>query len=545
MYRTNVATLLIATLFSLFAAGGCASQDELDIGEGDLQKQGIGKADTSAEAVFVDMKFSGHVLVSSTFNPKKQIEDQLLYTIGHLNGDRAVGRLDQLSLENVHTQRVDGLTKITYDATLPVAWGNKSRVPSTYEFVLPKNGTFSGYEDFTSKYSHDCVDFGAHDVTSGSMWYYYRPNRCDIIDDADVVVTTAEVSLSEINTTGKFPEYHKVWEDDVLRVVAVFGKYEDNATTGDAGIDAYNRFLRAMKDELSRHGVTTVPESVPFAPGVDMPEVTFSADIGDGRSIEVVALLVDNVRTAGSAFNARYEELSTNADMIAYNGHAGLGANIRALARKGRWIQGQYVVMFINGCDTYAYVDSALADAHKAVNSDDTTGHKYMDIVTNALPSFFRSMSAATLALVRGLLDYDNPKTYEQIFARIDRAQVVLVSGEQDNEFVPGFGDDHGDVVTDWSGLSKAGSVREDEEQRWTTPTLAAGTYEFTLTGTRDADLYVRVGNEPTKEQFDCRPFKSGSNESCVVTLPSAAVIHVMVRGWAANSDFELEAARN
>jgi len=546
MYRTNAVALIIATLLCSLAASGCTTQDELEIGEGDRLKQGIGKADTSAEAVFVNMKFHGHVMVSSSFNAKKQVEDQMLYTIGHLNGDRSVGRLDQLQLENVETERVGDMTKISYDATLPVAWGDKDRVPATYEFKLPADGSFSGYEKFTDKYNHDCIDRGAHDVTSGSMWYYYRPQNCSSLDDADIVTTTATVSLSEINTTGKFPEYHKVWEDDVLRVVAVWGKYEDDATSGDAGIDAYNRFVRAIKSELSRHDVTTVPAEIPFSPGVDMPEVSFTASIGGGKSIEVVALLVDNIRTAGAEFNARYEELSTRADMIAYNGHAGLGANIRAMARKGRWVAGQYAIMFINGCDTYAYVDSALADAHKAINPDDTTGHKYMDIVTNALPSFFRSMSAATLALVRGLLDYENPKNYEQIFARIDRSQVVLVSGEQDNVYVPGFGEDDGndDAVTDWAGFSEGGSVRENDEVRWQTPKLAPGTYEFDMTGTRDADLYVRVGTAPSKEVFDCRPFRTGSNETCRVTLTDASVVHVMVRGWAADSDYELEASK-
>ena len=35
-----------------------------------------------------------------------------------------------------------------------------------------------------------------------------------------------------------------------------------------------------------------------------------------------------------------------------------------------------------------------------------------------------------TMAMVRGLLSYDNPQTYEQMFVHIDRAEVVLVSGE-------------------------------------------------------------------------------------------------------------------
>ena len=79
-------------------------------------------------------------------------------------------------------------------------------------------------------------------------------------------------------------------------------------------------------------------------------------------------VIVDNVRTAGAGFNDWYGLHSQDADLIIYNGHAGLGANIRALARKGEWKADQYTVVFMNGCDTYAYVDSALFDAPRSAS---------------------------------------------------------------------------------------------------------------------------------------------------------------------------------
>ena len=100
-------------------------------------------------------------------------------------------------------------------------------------------------------------------------------------------------------------------------------------------------------------------------------------------------------------------------------------------------MQGQYAIVFMNGCDTYAYVDSELADAHTAVNPDDPNGTKYLDIVTNAMPSPADKSPQNTMALTQGLLSYDNPMTYEEIFANFNRSQVVLVSGEQDNTFTP------------------------------------------------------------------------------------------------------------
>ncbi len=532
------AALALATV----PACDVADDGSLELDAGDYQKGGIsGKADASVEAIIVDFEFDGSVLANSEFGASTTIENQLLYTIGHLNGSNSVGRLDQVVLTDVRSVREGNLFRISYHATLPVAWGNKNNVPATYALTLPVDGTISGYERFTGAYSHTCVDFSAHDVDTGNMWYYYRPNRssCNLAS-ADVVQTTATLAVSDVNTSGKYPEYDKVWEDGVLNVVAVFGKYEDGATSnGDAGISAYNRFSRAVRSELGA-GVTTIPASVPSSPGVAMPDITWSATRADGRRVNVTALLVDNVRTAGPAFDARYAELSTRADLIVYGGHAGLGANVRALARKGEWIQGQYVIVFENGCDTYAYVDGALFDAHAAVNPGDPTGTKHVDLMMNAMPSFFVELSNGTISLMRGLLSYDNPMTYEQIMAKIDSAEVVLVSGEQDNVFVPGGGGGGGGGNGSWEGLQEHGIVAKDQEVRFQTPTLAPGRYLFEMTGTADADLYIRTGAAPTEQTFECRPFKSGSNEACTVELTSAAVIHVMVRGWDPSSQFDL-----
>lgn len=539
-----MATALLATACQEQPEPGDAPDAGLEVAAADQVKGGVdGKADASVVATFVDLEFDAHLLTRSSFNANAQIENQLLYTIGQLNGENSVGRLDKLELSNVEISREGELVRIDYSAKLLVAWGDKDDVPTNYTLELPRDVSSDALDAFAEEYGSSCVDFGAHDVDAGSMWYYYRPNRsrCNI-DDADILKVDATINVSEVNTTGKYPEYHKVWEDNALKVVAVFGKYKDGATSSsDAGIAAYNKFVSAMKRKYANDDLVTTPENIPSAPGVEVPDVTFEATLEDGRTVEIVALMVDNVRTAGAEFNERYESLSGDADLIAYNGHAGLGANIRALANKGSWQTGQYAIVYMNGCDTYAYVDSALFNEHAIINDDDETGTKYMDIITNAMPSFFRDMSATTTTLITSLTDIEEPRTYEQIFAKIPSSQVVLVSGEQDNEFVPGFGEDDDEPETDtWGGIEEAGEVTRDEEVRFTTPKLAPGTYTFEMAGTADADLYVKIGQAPTAESFDCRPFKAGSFERCTVELNSPSPIHVMVRGWATASNFEL-----
>lgn len=549
----------LAKLTSLFAptllalAAGCAmdasepggGSGNQTIADEDLVKPEEGKADSSVQAVVVDFEWDGEAVVDSAWNIENTIEDQLLYTIGHLNGENSVGRLDKLELTNVETTDVDGKKKITYHAKMPVAWGKKNAVPTKYKLRIPRDASYSGYDKFTTKYKSTCVDWAAHDVDSGSMWYYYRPFDSDCrLDDADVYTAEATVKVSSVNTTGKYPEYDKVWEDNLFKTVAIFGKYEDGATaSSDAGIAAYNEFVASVKAKLGQYGLTSVPASVPSSPGVAHPDIEFHGTLPDGKKIEVYVLLVDNVRTAGPTFDDRYESLSTTADFIVYNGHAGLGANIRALAQKGKWVQGQYAIFFENGCDSYAYVDSEIWKDHAAVNPDDPTGTKHVDMVVNAMPAYFRSDAEATMAFVNGLLAFDEPKTYEQIFKDVDSSQVILVTGEEDNTFVPGGGGG-GQPVPTWQGMTESGSVAKSKEVRFETPTLPKGSYRFDMTGTADADLYVRIGQAPTTKLYDCRPYKAGSKESCTVSLNTDAPVHVMVRGWAASSTFKLVGAR-
>ncbi len=91
-----------------------------------------------------------------------------------------------------------------------------------------------------------------------------------------------------------------------------------------------------------------------------------------------------------------------------------------------------------------------------------------------------------------------------------------------------------------WDGIDEEDSIAKDAEKRFETPELQPGTYLFSMSGTNDADLYVRTGSAPTESNFDCRPFQGSTTESCTVDLVAPSIIHVMVRGWAPSSDFRL-----
>lgn len=501
---------------------------------------------SSAESILVDFRFKGSLVINEYESyagfESSNIRSQLLYTMGQLNGFRAVGRLDKLTVSGIQRETLEaGKVRISYDAILPVAWGDKSAPPSRFEFVLPKDVSYSALTDFTKKYNTTCIDRGAHDVEQGSMWYYYRTNddRCALAPE-DVIQLRAFASISVENTTGKFPEYDRVWRDGVLDIVAIFGKYEDGATTrSDAGIAAYNNFVRRMGASLA--GATifeTTPAELPIAPGVDVPVVTFQATFADGRRAKVSILLVDNV-ISGSPdydFESRYASLTESADVIMYNGHAGLGQNVRALSNKGRFVSGKYLLLFMNGCDTFAYVDGTLAQSRAALNPDDPTGSKYMDIVTNALPAYFHSMPSASLALINGLLSLEAPQTYEQMFAGIDQVQVVVVTGEEDNTFrtvVPAG------IVLE-PVLDEQVELLGPQQRAVVTVSLPAGSYVVSTVGNGEVDLAAHVGAEASFTEFSCSSANPTADEMCVFTVTQPGPVHLLLENHAPSSDVRL-----
>ena len=60
--------------------------------------------------------------------------------------------------------------------------------------------------------------------------------------------------------------------------------------------------------------------------------------------------------------------------------------------------------------------------------------------------------------------------------------------------------------------------------------------------GTGDADLYVKKGSAPTTSSYDCRPYKTGSAESCSFSGASGTY-YIKVRGYSAFSGVSLKAS--
>jgi len=60
--------------------------------------------------------------------------------------------------------------------------------------------------------------------------------------------------------------------------------------------------------------------------------------------------------------------------------------------------------------------------------------------------------------------------------------------------------------------------------------------------GSGDGDLYVRLGAQPTANDYACRPYKSGNTESCALPNPQAGTWHIGIRSYSTFSGVSLGA---
>lgn len=441
---------------------------------------------TSNSATLYDFAFQGEVEVDASSGAavagdawnlaaQQAITAQMQYTVGQLNGELSVGRFSQMTIAlprdgKPAAQTRDSRTVLRYQAVLPVAWG-RAQAPDTYDLVLPRTLAGDGVTRFFAKYGpegHRCFAATEHGVSASGFWFDYRPQNCDVLRTAqagaeDVVVSRATVKLSAENTQGKYPEYTRIWEDDTLHMVVVFGKADQGGGQlgGDSGIASYNDFIGQLKTRLALYEPKTRPDKLGFTPSDASHDIEINAVIprnGKPRKVRISVLLVEAMREAaredastppsrrtfkgldGKSFVERYNELSTTADFISYNGHAGLGGNVQAISKLGQFAPNQYTIIFLNGCDTFAYLDGSLALRHKTLTND-PTGSAHLDIVSTALPQSFSPQSFLNVVWMSSFLDaFVEPKTYPAILRALDPSatKILAVTGEDDNVFAPG-----------------------------------------------------------------------------------------------------------
>ena len=109
-----------------------------------------------------------------------------------------------------------------------------------------------------------------------------------------------------------------------------------------------------------------------------------------------------------------------------------------------------------------------------------------------------------------------------------------------------GGGSGGGNVLQ--NGVPVTGLSASRNNAVYYTMVVPAGASNLNLSiagGSGDADMYVKLGSQPTTSSYDCRPYVSGNSESCTASAPTPGTYYIMVRAYRTFSGVTLTGSYN
>ena len=526
MLRVPSLAFLACLSASILASGlalGCASE---------TAEQRSGRTPSrpirisSRESVQLDFEFDGELVTDFSWNDKQTIQDQLLYTIGQLNGDQQRRPPRQpRAHEHPKTHRADGKVRsITYHAKLPVAWGSKTNLPTTLRVqAAAGHRATRATRRSPTKYKARLrrlrrarrrrrLDVVLLPARSVSGCKHRRGRRRDSHRDASRArPRTRPASTPSTTRSGKTTRSRSSRSSASTRTARRPRRRRHRRVQ--------RRSSRRCKRELGalRDLTTDAGERRRRARASRRRDVAFNATLADGKKVKVIALLVDNVSTAPAAFDARYEALSPRADFIAYNGHAGLGRTSARSRARASWVAGKYL-MRLHERLRHVRVRRRLArpDA-RAAQPRRPDGHEVHGLRHQR--ACRRSSARCPTRRSRCSTACSSSTTPKTLRAdlRDDRHARRSCSSpaKRTTSSRPACRSAPAAAAVAALGVVRRAERhgRKAQEKRYATPELPAGTYTFVASPARRRRRPLRAASAPRRRprRYDCRPYKTGS----------------------------------
>lgn len=297
-----------------------------------------------------------------------------------------------------------------------------------------------------------CTD--RHYDSEDDFWYFWDPDQrgCPLAgNDVDVMRLTGKLERLP-NTRVAYPEYDRLYGDngngEALEVAVFFGYIDDladlrNPRRRDDGA----RAMREVERELRARGFRLTGKADAFreyADGRRVAGINFLREyetrvvneLGLEMPVRVQVLLADTAAASRDAtFHRFLVPALERADIVAYDGHSGLGGNLDLRTLRGlRLDPRKYQIFYFNGCSSYPYFNEKYFEAKG--------GSRNLEIVLSGLPTFTATAGPNVVAFLDQFLG-GRTLSYQRILSSVEESNAEYgtyltgVTGEQDNRWRP------------------------------------------------------------------------------------------------------------
>lgn len=354
-------------------------------------------------------------------------------------------------LENAFLRNNRVMIPYEYQAT----WMIASEVSESRLLELPL--PYSA-ESIRSTNWKTCTDQSDNDHSTWSfLWYYWDPSRpgCEHQEKIDYQLVQIQIGSETKQTQLSFPEYKNMirMENGVptLAMTFAFGYVKDIANPNpfkdsDFGMREFQKFYRIAKSQLLSLGLEE--HSIRQSDITEGSTVIGSQFVGlkSGTQLKVsivAAAGVDQMDIFSHSYAKKHE------GFFAWFGHSRVGSGFDADILEQKLIlypdefstSREYQLIYWAGCNSYSYYTLPFFELKSQLNPEqDPQGTRKLDLISNALPSLFAFNAANAQILLKALLNWDSPTSYQAIVDEIENHArswnypvIVNVLGDEDN----------------------------------------------------------------------------------------------------------------
>lgn len=316
-----------------------------------------------------------------------------------------------------HTKVFEKADKVTIPLRLPAN-------PATFY----KKGMVKGH--------NKCTD--EHYNSEGDLFYFWDPDKAGCpLKGNTIDVLRVEGSLEKLeNTTSTYPEYDRLYTSEELNISVFLGYIDDEPAVSRTKDDGYVTY-KELGDQLEGFGYKIVEQkNFKKLNYITKLEKTFRNNLGVMQKVIISILLSDSsVGVSDATFVNYFSEALTNSQIVAYDGHSGLGGNLEYERFLSNKLPGFYQIFFFNGCSSYPYFNQMYFSQKPA-------GKKNLEVITAGLPTLTSTSTSNMMAFLDPFV-HGKIHSYQTLMRGLEKSNgeestyLMGVNGDEDNRFRP------------------------------------------------------------------------------------------------------------
>ncbi|MFN7904043.1 MAG: hypothetical protein ACK5P5_02565 [Pseudobdellovibrionaceae bacterium] len=458
-FYTNLNLLICLCLLSIL---GCSDENRLTSSAQNYGGDGLFAPAAQETVVTFQALYLTHFKTLEEYkavqNPisKRQVLDLTMFLFGPLTHRQLAGvhRPEDVTVHSADPVLKNGLVYVPF--TYHGRWLIRDSILDDSQLIIPLP---YNSEIVYSKGWKNCTDSHPSHQTQSMMWYYWDPARINCDHQLGVHYQNVVVEKGEIHqqTILSYPEYHSmiknVADQRTLSMTFAFGYVEDPAQPrpfkdSDSGAMEFQDFNRVAQQTLAPLGFKSQPLLA------SNYQSTSNLRIGtkwlgqiNGVDIEikiVISAVIDQMDLFAKSYAQDHD------GFFGWFGHSRVGSGFDAeqFRRKLLYqphlftLSQEYQLIYWAGCNSYSYYTTPFFEMKAQLNPNlDPKGTKKLDIMSNALPSYFAFNAHNAEVMLNALIGFNTPKSYQDIITQLeshgnswDVPVIVNVLGDEDNQ---------------------------------------------------------------------------------------------------------------